>query len=707
MKRPMVWICLSYLYGIVVLLNGINPGVGLLGALLVLAAVSLYYKRAAYLFLTLAVLFATVQLWMYQKRYILPANALHGQTVTFEGRIVDIPSEKSETSATYKIRPDFVSVGEYRYLVHGMMQISAVPGLQLGETVKGTATVEAAGRIKPQNSFDYGNYLKGKGIYLTGYANTLEKTADANHTLIDHAVLLRQRITNTIRDHIPAPSKGLLIAMSTGDKSELNEKQKNVFSRTGTSHVMAVSGLHVSILTGFLIGLLQLLRLKRRPVSILCILVLLCIMPVMAFTPSVVRACIMGIILMLADCVLAEADPVNSLAIAAVVILVVQPYAILDVSFILSFAATLGILLFAKPMREFLKKRGVSDRAAGLLSVTLSAYLATCIIIAYYFNECSLISPLANLLAVPVFPVLLGGAFVLVLLNMVFPMGASVFAFLLHRLTLLFYRTLEVLAGLPFSAVTVPTPGVFTIAAYLAILLFLYCYANRIRVKAAFCILLSFAVLFSAFRLVDAQYLKITTIDAGRIDNLLIQPVDRNNLLIAGCIADKHASYAGSLKNLQSYFKKSGIKRIDILVLSNYNKDTISLLSDLEEYIKGGVVLGFDDDEGLEEARRTVTGCGAAFRLLDGTKGIRVGKDGVLQVTYDKKFTLYSSEMLVARILPPDEEDVHSPLVKNLFRRSLFVNTNGTVQEYPVLSNMTVYVRRGAVKRLKAGIAAW
>lgn len=94
MKRPMVWICLSYLYGIVVLLNGINPGVGLLGALLVLAAVSLYYKRAAYLFLTLAVLFATVHLWMYQKRYILPANALHGQTVTFEGRIVDIPSEK-------------------------------------------------------------------------------------------------------------------------------------------------------------------------------------------------------------------------------------------------------------------------------------------------------------------------------------------------------------------------------------------------------------------------------------------------------------------------------------------------------------------------------------------------------------------------------------------------------------------------------------
>ncbi len=707
MKRPMVWVCLSYLYGIMVWLSGVNPGVGLLGALLVLAAVSLYYKRAAYLFLILAVLFATIHLWTYQKRYIQPTNALHGQTVTFEGRIVDIPSEKNENSSTYKIRPSFVSAGEYRYLIHGRMQISAAPGFQLGETVKGTAMVEAAGRIKPQNSFDYGNYLKGKGVYLIGYAESLEKTADASHTLLDRAVLLRQRIIDTIRDYIPAPSKGLLIAMSTGDKSELNEKQKNVFSRTGTSHVMAVSGLHVSILTGFLIGLLQLLRIKRRPVSILCILVLLCIMPVMGFTPSVVRACIMGMILMLADCVLAEADPINSLAVAAVVILVVQPYAILDVSFILSFAATLGILLFAKPMREFLKRRDVSDRAAGLLSVTLSAYLATCVIIAYYFNECSLISPLANLLAVPVFPLLLVGAFVLVLLNMVFPAGASVFAVLLHRLTLLFYRMLEALAALPFSAVSVPTPGVFTIAAYLAILLFLYCYAHRIRVKAAFCIMLSFIVLFSAFRLADAQYLKITTIEAGRIDNLLIQPVDRSNLLIAGCMVDKHTSYAISLKNLQSYFKKSGIKKIAILVLSNYNKDTISLLSDLEEYIKGGVVLGFDSEEGAEEARRTAESCGAAFRLLDGTKGIRAGKDGVLQVTHDKRFTLYSAETLVARILPPDEEDTYCPLVKNLFRRSLLFHTNGTVQEYPVLSNMTVYVRRGTIKRLKTGIAAW
>ena len=218
---------------------------------------------------------------------------------------------------------------------------------------------------------------------------------------------------------------GFLTAELTGDKSAMDDGDYLAMQETGLAHLFAVSGLHCA----FLVTLLALLISRRQ--RLLCavtIPLLLFYMVMVGMSPSVVRACIMQIFLLIAPLFRRGSDPLTSLAAALLVILLCNPFAAASVSLQLSFSATLGMVLLSPRLYKLLtgwykgKCRPLRTAlcfVAANLSATLSAVVFTAPLTAWYFRIFVLVAPLSSLLAVPAAGWSFMAAFVTVLLGFV------------------------------------------------------------------------------------------------------------------------------------------------------------------------------------------------------------------------------------------------------------------------------------------------
>ena len=295
--------------------------------------------------------------------------------------------------------------------------------LRPGNTLTGTAQWQSAARIHDNEV----THFTARGVYALLYARdgvqAAEGTEGALRWLPQRASLaFRQRIAAVWDD--PRVS-GFLTAELTGDKTAMDDGDYLAMQETGLAHLFAVSGLHCV----FLVTLLSLLVSRRQ--RLLCavtIPVLVFYMVMVGLSPSVVRACIMQIFLLIAPLFRRGSDPLTSLAAALLVILLANPFAAASVSLQLSFSATLGMVLLSPRLYKLLtgwykgrdrRLRGVLCFVAANLAATLSATVFTVPLTAYYFRIFVLAAPLASLLAVPAAGWSFMAAFVTALLGFV------------------------------------------------------------------------------------------------------------------------------------------------------------------------------------------------------------------------------------------------------------------------------------------------
>ncbi len=220
---------------------------------------------------------------------------------------------------------------------------------------------------------------------------------------------LRDRMRTAIERAVGGEPGAVAAAVLTGDKSGVPQHILRAFRASGLSHLLAVSGLHVTILTQFLLLILTLLRCPRRLSGILCMVALLLFCAFAGFTASVVRAAVMASALFFARLFYRRYDPVNAVSFSALIICITNPSALVSLSFILSFAATLSIVLLAPSLNAlfervlpWLYKHGKWAVQAGTLS--LSATLFTYPVTAAVFGGVSLIGPVVNVLVLLLIP---------------------------------------------------------------------------------------------------------------------------------------------------------------------------------------------------------------------------------------------------------------------------------------------------------------
>lgn len=374
-----------------------------------------YFRRGLLLLLSLAVSLAYFVGYDHLVRQ--PIENRCGAASDFTATVCDWP-QATERGA--RVTVELEGYHRARAVLYGEAELLAA---RPGDTVTGTAQWQSAVHF---NSDDV-THFNARGVYALLYGREDVRLSAGDG---DALRWLPQRAGKAFREKVAAiwddpRVSGFLTAELTGDKSAMDDGDYLAMQETGLAHLFAVSGLHCA----FLVTLLALLISRRQ--RLLCavtIPLLLFYMVMVGMSPSVVRACIMQIFLLIAPLFRRGSDPLTSLAAALLVILLCNPFAAASVSLQLSFSATLGMVLLSPRLYKLLtgwykgKCRPLRTAlcfVAANLSATLSAVVFTAPLTAWYFRIFVLVAPLSSLLAVPAAGWSFMAAFVTVLLGFV------------------------------------------------------------------------------------------------------------------------------------------------------------------------------------------------------------------------------------------------------------------------------------------------
>lgn len=314
-------------------------------------------------------------------------------------------------------------------------------------------------------------YNLSKGIYLTAFYDeendSFNSTGEKQFSLYSIAVNIRKAMKSSLDSLLPENTSSLCKAVLLGDKQALSDDIKADFSKTGTSFLIVVSGMHLAIIAGFVLFLLKNIIKNRYVLAFFILAIVFCFMAVTGFTPSVVRSGIMLILTYCSKTVFRRTDGLNSLGTAAIVLTLFNPFAVGDIGMLLSFSATAGIVLWANKIEIFLSrklrltgKNKLIRGALNLISVSLSASLWIIPITTIAFHRVSPFVVLTAFFAEPIVSVVLICAMLASLLYLcpiisffayTFALGADIFGNLLLRIISLF-------SSLPYSCVNTDKP---------------------------------------------------------------------------------------------------------------------------------------------------------------------------------------------------------------------------------------------------------
>lgn len=259
------------------------------------------------------------------------------------------------------------------------------------------------------------DYYKTKGYYLrikiTDNKNC-KVTKATSHSVKYYPYKLREKLVTVIDSYMDSDNSGICSAIGFGERNYLTDNVKDHFKKAGMSHLLVVSGMHMSVVAMIFLFIFKRLLRKKFIYCPLTILLILFYMILTGLSFSVLRSSIMVIIMLLGITISRQSDSLNSLGISALVILLFNPYSAGDVGLLLSFGSTMGIILFSRPIRIFLVEKlkfhkRILIRILDLIAITLSACTFSTPILILFFKRISLVQILSNLLISPVFEFLL------------------------------------------------------------------------------------------------------------------------------------------------------------------------------------------------------------------------------------------------------------------------------------------------------------
>jgi competence protein ComEC len=494
MRRPLIIVLIAWIAGILSGENFTPPliilvsAAGLIGAGFVFV---LKIRRFQIGFLLLVALVFIFGLFDIQKQNYFPdqtpniADFADGKIITVEGFVTDdSPSETDqETIIIECLRID----DGMRYLpVAGKIKVRVPPKLDFdyGDFVRIRASLKTRQSFNNPGAFDFAKMMRRQGIGAWGYVQ--DKSAI---TLLRKKTLgglrqkmesFRKRIRDLIVRNVSSPQREILLAMSIGAKNAIPDDVREDFNKTGTSHILAISGLHVGMI-GAIAFLLFFLLLKSSEYLMLrfnilkvaatgAFFVVLLYAFVAGMGVTVMRAALMAFVFLLAVLFGKHKDLYNVLAIAGLMILAFTPEALWDVSFQLSFVSVLAIIYLAPRLSKYFPAQWESSPAWVksplkfiylTAVVSASAALGTLPLILYYFHRFSFISFLANLIIVPLLGTLTLSVLLLFMACALFWPAAAGFVLMpASFLTSIGLRIIKSMASWNWSSADFPQPGV-------------------------------------------------------------------------------------------------------------------------------------------------------------------------------------------------------------------------------------------------------
>lgn len=558
----------------------------------------------------------------------------------------------SITASDYSYRQQYGEVVDGHIELDGWdyqvrVYLDAYYEIEPGDRIDGTFTLyyTGVGTESPNT------YHQSKGIYLLAYEEEITVITKADSIKLRYyPAVWRQKILAAIQSVFPSDSAGFAKALLLGETDDLTYEQDRAFQVSGIRHVVAVSGLHVSILFSLLYPFVGR---NRFLIPLLGIPLLVFFAAMAGFTPSIVRACLMHALVSLSMLTQREYDPPTALSFAVLVILAVNPFAITAVGFQLSVGCMVGIFLFSERLRQYFlavtkwdkKANGKSIQAkvlrwsTGSVSVTLGAMAFTVPLCAIYFGMVSLVGVLTNLLTLWVISFIFYGIILSCLLGAVWLKGGQIIAWIVSWLIRYVFAVSGILSEIPVAAVYTDSIYIvlWLVFAYVLLLAFFLLKKKYPGITvSSICIGLCVCIALSWLepRLYDTQ---ISILDVGQGQSILLKSEDEYYLVDCG---SNQADAAADIT--ANYLLSQGITQLDGLILTHYDTDHAGAALQLLGSIPAASIYIPDtyDSNGLRE--QIEAGCPEQISLI--TAAIELPISGGKITLYPAKPTASDNE---------------------------------------------------------------
>lgn len=637
------------------------------------------------------------------------------EKVIVHGTVLDYPEKKGygySEYVTFPVKARKLLIADKELNAKSKVQVRLfnshkVPDVGDEIAIEGKASLPK-GKSNP-SGFDYSLYLKRMGIealmYSKGDDAYLKTGETKSSTLLVRKWIgwLREKTNRTIKNNLVGTPKAIVEAVILGRRTGIHPGIEETFARTGTMHILAVSGLHIGIVGAVMLAFLKGIRLPARGAYVITII---CICVFAVFTgarPSAMRAALMGSFLLAGLALGRKTDLTGSLALSAFIITFFAPSQLFMPGFMLSYLAVLSII-FITPLvdpifglnREKVDKgrgKGKGMILRGYILQSFSVSLAVCLgmmpVIARYFHIVTPISLVMNLIAVPVLFVVIIMSFCIILtgaFSMLVPV-TSLFAGGIAVLIEIFIKLAKTISCLPGSFFRVASPGGPAIVMFYVVLAGSVMLFHKRNKKVIVSVLfLIFAVNFFIWNEIffnPEGSIKITFFDTGKSDASIIEFPDRSVMMIDGGSGGGGRGFDHGREILAPYLWQNRINKIDCIVLTHLHEDHMGGLMYIMRNFSVGTVLEsgvsnvgyqetflYENFKDIIEQKKTGHEIISAGDIIDGFNG---AKFFVLNPTEDMTSNDPNTDSIVMKALTDKGNsvifcaDAGAPAMENMF----------------------------------------
>lgn len=435
-------------------------------------------------------------------------------------------------------------------------------------------------KVSPLNA-----YLKSQNIHNRAFSKSallVERLESGKKYSPLHLVsVIRQKLQQKIENYFSSetsalsPQGAVLEALLLGERSRMDPSITRSLQKAGIYHLFAISGAHIAIISFFLFSLLKLSRVPTRLSYLFVIFFLVFYAFLVEGRPSVMRATIMAVAFLMGKLIWRNVNLINTISISAFILLVFNPFSLFNVGFQLTFAATFSIILFFPRIIKYFPR--LPFRISEILVLSLTAQLGVFPFIASSFNRVTFSSLILNYAALPMVGLIMAGGYIFLPLSFTSSFLSQLLAKGMESFINLLISCSHLFDKVSFISYRIPTPHLLTIIGYFLFLLLLLLPSKIKKQKLVLIVLflVFFTVLISYPFPSFSKNLKLTFIDVGQGESILVEFPGRKKMLIDGG-GHPQGTFDTGEHVVSPFLWEKGIKKIDYLILTHAHPDHLN-----------------------------------------------------------------------------------------------------------------------------------
>lgn len=558
--------------------------------------ISRKYKFAFYLILLTTFLFGFSLYRLTDRNY--ENNSLHqlqaSGYVDFYGTLYRSPSQGKDSDTLF-LNVEKIFHQKRELAIQGRLQVTVARPYQpsnplhllVRDKIKVSAQISSSRGYQNFNPGFLERLQKNRKIHNRAYSKSplLIKKISSGSTLspIRQIAKFKYSLIRNIEKFFPAvdnsltvsPQGAVLEALLLGDRGRMDESMSRALQDAGIFHLFAISGAHIAIISFILFFFFRLLRISTRSSYIMLMFILIVYAFLVEGRPSILRATTMTLIFLLGKLIWKETTLFNTISISAFALLCINPFSLFNAGFQLTYAATLSIVIFYPKFIKYLPKWPL--RISEIFALSAASQIGVLPIMAKTFNRITFSSLFLNFAALPLVALIMISGYLFLFFSFISPVIANYLVQAVNFLINLLLSISHIFDSFSFLSFRIPTPHAATIAGYFLFLfiLLLPWKKKKIRRMAFAGFLVFLAVLITYPFPSTSKNLKVTFIDVGQGDSILVEFPGQKKMLIDG-----GGFFSGDFdigeRVLSPFLWKKGIKTIDYLVLTHPHPDHLN-----------------------------------------------------------------------------------------------------------------------------------